>query len=163
MQSIDTEPVKVLLVIRLMTGFESSIANGKWKPEGSPTISWLISGLEQDERFLPEVIFTRSKMRNRPDSWLKRFHKQKITFQGSSIKPLVLCHCIALLNGERLLGLKYFIRELFHAVAVFKFIKVFNPDLIYVDRSNWLTAAFVARLTKTKSRVSAFGNPTRYE
>src|SRR3990167_6639925 len=60
--------------------------------------------------------------------------------------------------------MKFYFSEFRHLIEIFRVIRNFRPDVLYVDRSNILIAAFVARFTKIPVVLRLYGvTPAMYD
>lgn len=131
---------KIFMVFRLFTGFETSLRNKEWMPEGVPTIYKLLEGL-QNETKLNIYFLTKDSGSTYLSNW-KEKKDVKINIRGFNA------------NVYAFAGINYFnsifprkilmiLRDFRHLLKILKFIKRENPDIIYFDASNVVIAAFV--------------------
>ena len=152
-------PIRVMIITRLMTGFEGCLQSGHWRPSGSPAMAKLIEELAGSTDTCVNLVFTRSLLAGRPDQWLKPLHGRSVELQGLAMCPLVLCCFITHLSGHRFSTTHYLRREIAHLLRILSILREFRPDVVYLDRSNWLIAAFIARFTSTKVVFRMLGIP----
>lgn len=133
--------MKLLFVLRLYSGFERSISEGLWAPSGAPTISRLLAGLAEDGHEI-SILFTKKGQTAvalpedpafRRISGLKAQLRVLERFRKSGPIPL------------RLLP---YVTEFRQAVRVLQTVRRLDPDLIYVDRGNVLSAGIAARWSR---------------
>ena len=151
--------IQVMIVTRLMTGFEGCLHSGHWRPSGSPAMAKLIEELAGSADIRVNLVFTRSLLAGRPDQWLKPFHGRSVELQGLATSPLVLCCFITQLSGHRFSTTHFLCREIAHLWRVLTRLRRVRPDVVYFDRSNWFIAAFIARFTSTKVVFRLLGVP----
>ena len=131
---------KIFIAIRLFSGFETSLKKKKWMPEGVPTIYKILEGL-QNQSFLNVFFLTKDSGATYLSNW-KEKKDIKIIIKEFDANIYVLA------------GINYFkqffpkkilmiIRDLRHLIKIIKYIKKEKPDIIYLDSSNVVIAAFI--------------------
>lgn len=134
--------MKLLYIGRIFSGLESSVLSEEWAPTGVPTICKIIEGLDRTSHELEIILIDRGVSENFTRNWKQRQPK-KIKLKGLNATVLVVP------NGEEgnflpgRFGAKF--DEFKQIKTVYNFMKKFDPDLVYVDRSNVLAAAMSAR------------------
>ena len=130
----------VFIIIRLFSGFEASLKQKKWLPEGVPTIYKLLESLQHNSNL---TIFFTSK--DSGNTYISNWNEKQdigIQLRGLQAKIYVLS------------GIDYFksflpkkilmiFRDFRHLLKVIKYIIINKPDLIYLDSSNVVIAAFL--------------------
>jgi len=140
------------MIVRLMTGFESSILSGVWAPSGTPAIAKLIEELDSGPDQL-KVIFTRG-WTGADEHILQSLRGRTVTLSGLQTSIDVLA------EGLRIPAkLAPYTREFVHFCRVLTAIRRFKPDLIYVDRSNILIAGILARISRIPVVLRLLGVP----
>jgi glycosyltransferase involved in cell wall biosynthesis len=129
-------PLKIVVVCRLFSGFRASFAAGVWHPSGAPAIAKLLEALAASHHQVR--IFVTAKESTPQDLG---HHKAKITLDGLPV-PMTL------LPGESAVPTwlgraRWYLYELRQALTVLLYVWSFRPDVVYVDRGNLWTAAFV--------------------
>ena len=134
--------MRLLLIVRLYSGFRQSVASGEWAPTGAPTIYKLIEALERRRDELELVLVCKE-----PSSSIDDRQDRQIRIDGLSSR-------IWILGGEaalpRWLGrFRWYASELRQAWRNWQLARRLRPDLIYVDRGNLWSAALLARSDDT--------------
>ena len=142
--------MKILLMTRLFSGLAPELEAGRWQPTGAPAIVKLINRLDIGSDDL-EILFYE------PASHGNRYGVQNYKLEG-------LTRPVNFLQGFKLLRLiptsfRDFAYTLFRAAWLVKKLRREEPDILYTDRSNILSAALAARLTKTKVVLRVLGMP----
>ena len=123
-----------------MSGFVSSVKNAKWEPTGSPTIYKLINRLDKsDDQF--DLVFTEKEV----DS-TKTEYARDIVIKLRGLKTPI--HFLRSYKTKIWGRLRVYLSELRHILKIFQIIVAAKPEIIYVDRSNILVAAFIARFRR---------------
>ena len=143
--------MKILIVCRLMSGFVDGIKNARWDPSGSPAFYKIIEKFDRNLDQL-ELVFTEK------DS----FGQSTVYKNDVIIKLRGLSAPITLLAGiERIpawLGRwRYYLSEFRQTWRIFRILRSSKPDLLYIDRSNILAAAFIARFTRVPVLLRLLG------
>lgn len=133
---------------------ESSVLSGEWAPTGVPTICKIIEGLDRTSHELEIILIDRGVSENFRRNWKERQPK-KMKLNGLNATLLVVPNGEdgSLLPGR--LAAKF--DELKQIKTVYNFMKKFDPDLVYVDRSNVLAAAMIARLFSKPTLLRIMG------
>jgi glycosyltransferase involved in cell wall biosynthesis len=133
--------MKALLILRLYSGFESSVSSGKWAPSGAPTIYKLIESLDSGPHSL-RIIFTCKESTKVCNGTID----QKISLEGLN------CDVVQLAGESkfpRWLGrLRWYASELRQTWKVWRDCHRYRPDIVYVDRGNLCCAGILARLIR---------------
>ena len=135
--------MKLLLVTRLYSGFELSLKNLIWNPEGVPTIYNLINGLADKHNI--SIIFTAkdsgttytSNWRETKDKniKLKNLNAKIRVLSGIYYYPIFLPRKLAMIFRD--------IRQLF---CILFYIRKNKPALIYCDSANVVIAYFIKKI-----------------
>ena len=134
--------MKVLYIGRVFSGLESSLLSGKWSPTGVPTIYKMIEALDRSEQDVRFVLCERSA---RDGFWSQWPHGERadLALEGLANPVTVLAQKKPANSlAGRLRDKLALIAQLFQVASE---IRSFDPDLVYVDRSNVLSAALAAR------------------
>jgi len=132
---------KVIYVSRLFSGLEKSIIDERWLPTGVPTIFRMIERLRllnQDFKLLLTVKDGYSHYNCPIDRCI---HLQDFS------------HPIRILSGIKpahtyLRKVAKYLREVRHLFQIWREIKNFHPDIVYIDHGNAWAAGILSRLTK---------------
>lgn len=139
--------MKILYVCRLFTGLEQSLYNKTWSPTGVPTIYKIIEKLDSSDNNVRFILTKKDVGNGEFSTWnekrdkfikLKGLRNEFYVLSGAEFFPEFLPRKIVMILRE----CRQVIKILFN---VFKF----KPNLIYVDHANTITAAILARVTKT--------------
>ena len=139
--------VKILYCKRIFSGIEKSILKKKWNPTGVPTIYKLIE--EFDKNLDVSFIFSdKGSNCNHLSEW-KGLKNERIFLEGIKSEVFVLS------SGGKFVSklprkIRNIYRELSHLIFTLIEIKKKNPEIVYFDHANSITAAFVSRFTKIK-------------
>ncbi|MCZ6887434.1 MAG: hypothetical protein O7H39_02980, partial [Gammaproteobacteria bacterium] len=145
--------MKVLLVCRLMSGFVSSVTRGRWRPSGSPAIHKLIEVLDHEDDV--HIVFTvKNSGWTFASDWEEPRDKQ-IAIAG-------LTHPVMILAGTAALPAwvgrwRGHVSDLRQAWRLFREVGRFRPEIVYLDRSNVLAAALLARFTRVPVVLRVLG------
>lgn len=146
------EALRVMMVVRLANGFVSSVANGAWAPSGSPAIAKLIQRLDSGPEEL-RLVLTRALAAG-DDPAITGLRALRKPLSGLRTQPTIL------VEGPRSYsGPGFWLREILHGLSVWRAARRFRPDIIYIDRSNVLTGALLARFGKTPVVLRLLGVP----
>lgn len=145
--------MKVLLVCRLMSGFVSSVTRGRWRPSGSPAIHKLIEALDHEDDVC--FVFTvKDRGWTFESDWEVPRDKQ-VTLSGLTHPVLILAGTAALPSW---LGRwRGYVSDLRQTWRLFREVGRFRPDVVYLDRSNVLAAALLARFTRVPVVLRVLG------
>lgn len=146
------DPMRVMMVVRLANGFISSVAGGEWAPSGSPAIAKLVQRLDAGPQEL-RLVLTRG-LAPSDDPRISALRAASKSLKGLRTRPTVLAE-----GFQRYSALGYWLRECLHALSVWRAAIRFRPDVIYIDRSNILTGAVLARYGKTPVVLRLLGVP----
>jgi glycosyltransferase involved in cell wall biosynthesis len=139
--------MKILYVCRLFTGLEQSLYTKTWSPTGVPTIYKIIEKLDSSDNNVRFILTKKDVGNGEFSTWnekrdkfikLKGLRNEFYVLSGAEFFPEFLPRKIVMLLRE----LRQVIKILFN---VFRF----KPNLIYIDHSNTISAAILARITKT--------------
>lgn len=147
--------MKILYICRIFSGFESSLKNGRWKPTGVPTIYKILEYFDKSKHKL-HLVLTDFGVGYQHKTTLESKKIFSLNLTGFS-SPITVITDSILFN-------KLFIKNLFkflnlfkkNIIIIFLFLKN-RPDLIYIDRSNILTAAILVRIFKAKVILRVMG------
>lgn len=135
--------MKILMVLRLYSGFEKSLDSGEWHPEGLPSVYKWMSRLESSCDL--RLVFTaKDSGTTYKSDWLHPDDKK--------IKIAEFRNEITVLSGVRFFRIKMprklgmILRELRQTVYVFWACVQTKPSVVYCDSANVLLGAVVARL-----------------
>ncbi len=141
-----------MMVVRLANGFISSVAEGAWMPTGTPAIAKLIERLDGGPEDL-RLLFTRGLVPG-DDPIISELATRNKRLKGLRT-PLTI-----LAEGPRTYsGPGYWLREFLHLSRVWFEVIRFRPDIVYVDRSNVLTGAVLARYGSAPVVLRLMGVP----
>ena len=139
--------MKILMVTRLYSGFELSLKNLYWEPEGVPTIYNLINKLSS--KYNTSIIFTaKDSGATYTSEWSETKDKTlKLKNLNAKINVLSGVNYFSNLFPRKIAMILRDIRQLFMTI---KYINYVKPQLIYCDSAN-VVIAFV--LTKLYPRI----------
>ncbi|MGE5147508.1 MAG: glycosyltransferase [Candidatus Eiseniibacteriota bacterium] len=135
--------MKILYVVRLFSGLQTSLATGQWQPTGVPTIYKMIEALDRGPD-APVFVFA---CKDDNVTWPER---------RDSVRTLAgLRHPVLVLAGRRrfprwLAPLGGPLRELAHALIVARLGRRERPDLVYLDHANVFVAGWLALTTRAR-------------
>lgn len=137
--------MRILYICRIFSGFEESLEAGEWKPTGAPTIFKMMNALDDGDHDVRFVMTARGMGANFSTSW------QSDT--DTEVRLEMFRHPILIVAGEarflKMFGkLRGHLTEAARLFRVWREVRRFNPDLVYVDRSNVIIGAFLARFTQ---------------
>ena len=135
--------MKLLLVTRLYSGFELSLKNLIWNPEGVPTIYNLINGLAKKHDI--SIIFTaKDSGATYTSNWVEKKDKSiNLKNLNAKIRVLSGIYYFPTLLPRKLAMILREIRQLF---CVIFYIRKHNPQLIYCDSANVVIAYFLKKI-----------------
>lgn len=145
--------MRVLLVCRLMTGFEQSVLSRAWNPSGAPAIRHLIEALDRSDDAL-DLIMTRVSAESTLRSELQALNGKVIALTGLRTPVRILFS-----SPGRLGRATVYLRDLLHAWKIWQHVRRTTPDVVYVDRSNVLVGAVLSRLTRVPVVLRMLGVP----
>jgi glycosyltransferase involved in cell wall biosynthesis len=145
--------VRILVVCRLMSGFEDSVRNRVWNPSGAPAIRHLIDHLDRgDDTF--DLIMTRLRADPPLRGELRRLDGKVVVLEGLRTPVRIL------FSGSSFLGrATVYLREALHAWKIWRHVRRTRPNIIYVDRSNVVTGALLARFSGVPVVLRMLGVP----
>jgi len=147
--------MKILMAVRLYSGFRDSLSSGVWAPGGSPAISKLIERFSIAGDEIDVVLLTGDDTHS-GDANGGRIKSR--TMEGLSIPLTVMSYR---LTGE----LTFFGRLRPYAEEVIKFlwlwrrVRATEPDVIYMDRGNVINASLLARFQSVPVVLRMLGVP----
>ena len=139
-----------------MSGFVDSLDRGVWEPKGGPAVAGMLKLLDDKDDVRLSVIMTRSYSPKEISSNSKIKTKKNIKIKGLSAPISVLSAAVPFFVPKKL---AYYWVELVHAAYLLCVVVIKRPDVIYSDRSNWLVAAILARLTCVPVFLRLLGVP----
>ncbi|WP_417845196.1 glycosyltransferase family 4 protein [Thalassospira povalilytica] len=148
--------MKILLITRLMSGFEASLKRKVWEPTGSVAIARMIEKLAEDPSVELSLIMTRAFSRDKWATYEPAGHKKTYKISGLGTDVHVLAAKPLLRLPSRLAFLWV---ELCHLISVLLTVWQKRPDIIYLERSNWLIAGVLARVTRRPIFLRMLGIP----
>ena len=142
--------MNILFVTRLYSGFEKSLYQKSWKPEGVPTIYNLFKKLSLNHTLF--IIFTaKDSGKTYTSNWIE---EKDIDLKVENLKA----------NIKVLCGTNYFfnfiprklamiMRDLRQCIRIIFYIRKINPDIIYCDSANVVIAFVLTKLFPSKPIV----------
>jgi glycosyltransferase involved in cell wall biosynthesis len=136
--------LRILYICRIFSGFEKSLGSGKWEPMGTPTIFKMMNALDKGPHDVRFVMTARGMGAD--------FHANWHTNKDAEVDLENFDHPILIIAGENRFT-KMFRKFRGHLTGLARLYRVlrevrrFNPDLVYVDRSNVAIGAFLARFS----------------
>ena len=137
--------MKILFALRLYSGLENSVINEKWRPSGIPTIYKLLEGLDKKHEI--KVLLLHKIPNQMQYSKYKEKYNKRVLF--SEFKGSFEIISSIYTNKRSLNKFQRVIEELNHFKKILKFIRMENPDLIYIDNSNIWSAGLISRIRNT--------------
>jgi glycosyltransferase involved in cell wall biosynthesis len=138
-----TDPVNILFITRLFSGFESSVLHGKWNPTGAPTIYKLLDALIARDDDV-NIVWT---CKTDPDPCGIEVD-QFVDIRGLRDGIWLLAGPSIFRNWPK--RLRWYLSELRQTGKIIRAIREHRPDLLYVDRGNIVAAGLIARFSKIK-------------
>ena len=136
--------MKVLYACRLFTGLEHSLYSKNWMPTGVPTIYKIMETLDKASNVC--FILTRKDDGKGAFSTWFEHNDQVISINGMNHPFHVLTgddYFPSWLHGK----IRGLLRELRQTIQIFRHVRDFKPDIIYVDHANTLAAGMLARFS----------------
>lgn len=134
--------MRILYFVRLFSGLEDGLKNGKWEPKGVPTIAKMIETLDNSEHEL-ELIFA---CKDYGTNWNETVDRS-FQIDGLNTAVTVLAgECVFPAWLGRLRSRFSIMRQ---TLKMWSINRRFKADIIYIDRGNLWTAAWTARLGNT--------------
>lgn len=136
--------MRLLYVARLFTGLERSVMRGRWEPTGVPTIYKMLEALDRQCDDMRIMLTAKDRGRGSFSSW-EASRDVTLPIEG-------LRHEFTVLAGDERhwrgwpRQIRNGLREVRHAWRVFREFLRYRPDVVYLDNSNFLIAAILARL-----------------
>lgn len=142
--------MNILFVTRLYSGFEKSLYQKEWNPEGVPTIYNLFNKLSLKHKL--SIIFTAKDSGSTYTSNWKEHTDVDLRLSNLNAEVKVLC------------GTKYFfsfiprklamiMRDMRQLIKIYFCIRKINPDLVYFDSANVVIAFILTKLFPSKPIV----------
>ncbi len=146
--------VRILYICRIFSGLEQSLNGDRWQPTGAPTIYKIIEGLDASEHEVRFVMTGKGVGSDYCSGWKEQYNFD-LELEG-------LRHPIRVLSSEyrfpawlgRARGYLNLLRQ---SWTLWREAKRFKPDLVYVDRSNLIPGAFIARYSKIPVLLRVMG------
>ena len=145
--------MRVLYVCRAFMGLESTWRYGQWDPRGVPTIYKVIEALNICSREFQVMFTIRGETESVIDTRLPSY--REINVAGLHSRILISSEPFRLPRFLR--RLQTVLVEVVHIVRVMREVQKMQPDLVYVDRTNLIPGAFVARFTKVPVLLRIMG------
>lgn len=141
--------MKILYVTRLFSGLQSSLASGIWQPTGVPTIYRIIEAL--DRTAAVEFVLAAKDVQS---TWSEKVDRI-IELHG-------LRHPIRVLAGRNrfpswMKSIRGVLREITHAMIVWRRCRIVQPDMIYIDHANIFVAAWLSLVTRCRIVLRIMG------
>lgn len=153
--------MRIMYVCRLFSGFESSLASKKWAPTGAPTIYKMLDKLDESKHELKIVMTKHGVEHDLKMEWnrkrsciikLKGINSQVIVLPGEKRIPKIFGRVRSKINS------------LLQLISLIKIGFQDKPDLIYVDRGNYLYGAVASRFFNRNVIVRVMGvTPTMWD
>jgi glycosyltransferase involved in cell wall biosynthesis len=136
-------PRRILVLCRLYSGFIDGIGKRVWKPSGAPAMYKLWQALDESHH-RPMFVLTGRGWDSQPA--IDRISGRNLRIEG-------LRHPVRVLRGEwsmpRWLGnWRTHACTLLHTADIVGRLALLQPDVVYADRTNVVTAALIARCTR---------------
>ncbi|MDA8881824.1 glycosyltransferase family 4 protein [Alphaproteobacteria bacterium] len=132
---------KLLMVMRLYTGLEGSLASGNWKPEGVPTVYNFID--HASKKYDVSLILTCKDSGKTYSSGWDKSDDQEFYFSALNLRVLALSgRNFFYKKLPRKLGMIF--RDIRHLIKITVFVIREKPDLIYCDGAS-VTFAYCLR------------------
>jgi glycosyltransferase involved in cell wall biosynthesis len=144
--------MKILFATRIFSGFESSVNASQWRPSGAPTVYKLLETLIARGDDLSLIFMAKTH----PDA-CDIATDQTIDIDG-------LARGIKLLAGPVYFRrwpkrLRWYLTEVRHTLQIVAQARKFQPDIIYLDRGNYVAAGLLARFGHRKIVYRMMGVP----
>ena len=133
--------MKILYIGRLFSGLENSLSTQSWAPTGAPTIFKLIEELDQSANEMRLVL----TCKDGSSTWTERSDK---TLVLDGLKTPVRVLAGTRVFPEFFGRLRTPLRELRHMWKIWKDVKTFRPDVIYLGNANIWSGGLLARMSK---------------
>ena len=142
--------MRVLCVLRMFSGLETSVASARWEPTGVPTISKIVEALARPPNRLELVLTVKDGAQY---TWARRDHRVVVHGLGAPVTVLAGSG-----RFPRWLGrLRRYLSELRQLWRVLRVALGSRAELIYVDHANVLAAGVLARLWRGRVVFRAMG------
>ena len=137
--------MRMLYLCRVFSGFETSLEQGRWQPTGAPTIYRVIEALDQTDHDVTFLMTCRGVGADYRTDWTDPADRD-IQLDGLSRPVHVLAseHRYPAWLGR----IRGPLTNLRHLWRTWRTVRRTRPDLVYVDRSNVLAGALIARFTR---------------
>ncbi|MEP4378193.1 MAG: glycosyltransferase family 4 protein [Alphaproteobacteria bacterium] len=135
----------MLYLCRVFSGFETSLERRRWQPTGAPTIYRVIEALDRTDHEVTFLMTCRGVGADYRTDWTDPADRE-VELEGLSRPVHVLAseHRYPAWLGR----LRGPLTNLRHLWRTWRTVRKTRPDLVYVDRSNVLAGALIARLTR---------------
>lgn len=133
--------MKILYICRLYSGFEDTIINSKWCPNGAPTIYKMIEYYDTNPDVNLSVILTDYGTQNVWDNKLV----EKVKFDGIGTSFFLIPS--KKFNFSVFIKFNEKIASIYRLFIILKIVMTVRPDIVYLDRVNIVQASFLARFT----------------
>lgn len=133
--------MKLLYVGRIFSGLEASLLSGKWEPTGVPTIYKLIEALDRSSHDVRFVLADQAVSDKFRDEW-RHDSCADVRLDGLGRSVTVMP---GIASGIRAGRLRRKVDHALQTAKIVRLIREFDPDVVYVDRSNVLAGAVAAR------------------
>lgn len=146
--------MRVLYACRLFTGLESSVLNRRWSPTGAPTVFKMMEALDRGDDDVRFVLTCKDAMLDVACAWSE---PRDLTLRIDGLR-----HPVTVLAGidafPRWLGRgRHYLREIRHIWRLWREVRRFRPDVIYLDNANVWAAGLFARLLQTRVILRLMG------
>jgi glycosyltransferase involved in cell wall biosynthesis len=124
---------KVLMVMRLYTGLETSLETGEWQPEGVPTVYNFIN--KASKNFDLKLLLTcKDSGKTYISGWKKEL--DQICILHGLAAPVIVLAGTSYFGNILPRKIAMVLRDLRHLYKIFYFVWSEKPDLIYCDGAN---------------------------
>ena len=132
--------MRILYIARLFSGLEQSVIKGKWEPSGAPTIYRLIERLDDSSSIDLKLVLTSKGGFTQWNS--KKVVNRKLAGLLTPVSVLPFFDKISFCHKK----ISKFLSELYQLLYIISAKIIFNPDLIYVDHANIVSASVLSRI-----------------
>ena len=142
--------MKLLFITRLYSGFEPSLQNLTWKPEGVPTIYNLFNKISNT--YDTSIIFTaKDSGKTYTSNWVEKDDKNmKVKNLNATIKVLTGIYYFPNIFPRKL---SMILRDIRQLIKIIFFIQKNQPKLIYCDSANVVIAYILTKIFPKKPIV----------
>lgn len=147
--------MKILYICRIFSGLELSIKSGIWKPTGVPTIYKILEYFDKSDHKL-YLVLTDFGIGHQHKTILRNKKSFCLNLKGFSSPIFVITDSILqkMFIIKKIFKIFNFIKK--NLKIIYFFLKN-KPDLVYIDRSNILSAAILVRIFKAKVILRIMG------